>query len=116
MERFRKSASSSLKRFSSIGSGAVRRFLIPSNPDARSTANVRYGLVDGSGQRISIRVALSSIPLETFGTRIRADLLIRAHEIYTGASYPGVNRLYELTVGAKIQAISLAYTNCPARN
>ena len=68
---------------------------------------MRYGLHDGSGQRSSARVAFS-LPGWYSGTRTSADRLRRDHATYTGASYPGTSRLYELTDGANSAASSRA--------
>src|SRR5215210_7075985 len=43
-----------------------------------------------------------------------ADLLPVLHAIYTGASYPGTNLLYELVVGATIAARADAWVRIPA--
>src|SRR5215210_320671 len=88
---------------------------MPSSPAWRRTANVRYGLHDGSGQRSSIRVAFS-LPGWYMGTRTSAERLRRDHAMYTGASYPGTSRLYEFTDGANSAASSRACLSWPAMN
>jgi len=50
------------------------------------------------------------------GTRISAERLTRAQETYTGASYPGTNRLYEFTSGATTAVIARACWIWPAMN
>src|SRR5918911_3789875 len=86
---------------------------MPSRPAWSRTAKVRYGLHDGSGQRSSIRVACS-LPGWYSGTRTSAERLRRDHATYTGASYPGTSRLYELTHWAKIEQISRECFSWPA--
>ena len=49
----------------------------------------------GSGERNSTRV-LDSLSRFGCGTRTRADSLLRAHEMYVGASYPAMRRLYAM--------------------
>ena len=70
-------------------------FLIPSSPADKIAANAKYGFADGSTERTSKRVP---IPRDA-GTRTSGERLDGDQATYTGASYPGVKRLYELTVG-----------------
>src|SRR5689334_13767630 len=69
---------------------------MPLSPAASIAENDRYGLHAGSGERNSIRTD-SFLPRFDNGTRTNAERLLRAQHLYTGASYPGISRLYELT-------------------
>src|SRR5438270_5369685 len=62
-----------LVKSTSIGLGGSILFLTPSRPAMSSAANVRYPLLDGSGARNSIRLALGD--LEYTGMRQIADRL-----------------------------------------
>src|SRR3954447_15193067 len=86
---------------------------MPFMPAASITANARYGLHAGSGERNSMRV-LDSLSRFGWGTRTSADSLLRAHEMYVGASYPAISRLYEFTVWLVIAVISRAWRSSPA--
>ena len=61
-------------------------FSTPSRPAAIITANARYVLDEGSGQRTSARVPSIDLPGETFGTRISAERFVRPQVRYVGAS------------------------------
>src|SRR5881409_3952918 len=76
--------------------GSSYSFSIPVSPAASIDANARYGLHAGSGERNSMRVA-DSLPGLYMGTCTNALRFRRAQQTYTGASYPGTNRLYEFT-------------------
>ena len=86
---------------------------MPLRPAASITENARYGLHAGSGERNSMRVELS-LPFFGSGTRTSADRLLRAQHTYTGASYPTISRLYELTVWFVTAVISRAWLSSPA--
>src|ERR1700681_3580682 len=86
---------------------------MPFSPAASMTENPRYGVQAGSGARNSMRVE-SLLPFFGNGTRTRAERWLRAQHLYTGASYPGISRLYEFTHWLVIATISLAWTNRPA--
>jgi len=58
--------------FSRTGSGAERPFSMPSSPACSITASARYGLLDGSGERSSIREAAGT---RAAGFRTRAERL-----------------------------------------
>src|SRR5438309_8829581 len=77
-------------------------FSTPSRPAIIIAANARYGLHDGSGGRYSSRFAEGL--LEIIGMRMAAERLRREYARLTGASNPGVSRLYELVVGAMMAA------------
>ncbi len=81
---------------------------MPFRPAASITENARYGLQAGSGARYSMRVD-AALPDLVIGTRTRAERLLRAHDTYTGASNPGMSRLYELTVWFVMAVISRAW-------
>ncbi len=83
-----------LKISSSIGSPIDVFFFIPSKPAATIQEKARYGLHDGSGARNSILFIFANFsPLKCPGIRMIADLLLVLQATYTGASYPGTNRL-----------------------
>src|SRR3954469_12801390 len=86
---------------------------MPRRPAASITENARYGLHAGSGERNSMRVE-SFLPRFGSGTRTNADRLLRAQQMYAGASYPGINRLYELTHWFVTAVISRACVSRPA--
>src|SRR5207245_10049184 len=77
-------------------------FSTPSSPAISIAANARYGLHEGSGGRYSRRLAAGLV--EIIGIRMAAERLRREYARLTGASNPGVSRLYELVVGAMIAA------------
>ena len=84
--------------FLSTGSpGSIRRS-IPSNPAISRAANARYGLQEGSGGLNSTRLLLGLV--EYIGILTAALRFRFEYTKFTGASYPGINRLYELVVGA----------------
>src|SRR2546425_7218586 len=85
----------------------------PARPAASMAENARYGLHAGSGERYSMRVA-PSFPGLYIGTRTSADRLRRAQHTYTGASKPGINRLYEFTHWFGTSVISGAWCRIPA--
>ncbi len=70
---------------------------------------------DGSGERSSIRAALS-FPGRFDGTRTRAARECRAHVTAVGASKPESSRLYELTHWFVTAVSSGACRSTPARN
>src|SRR5712691_3683638 len=86
---------------------------IPASPAASIAANARYGLQAGSGERYSIRVA-PSLPGLDIGMRTKAERLRLAQQTYTGASKPGIRRLYELTHWFVTSVISGAWRSVPA--
>src|SRR5689334_1397803 len=86
---------------------------MPFRPAASITENARYGLQAGSGERNSMRVLLS-LPRFGIGTRTSADSLLRAQQMYVGASYPSMRRLYEFTVWFVTAVISFAWCSSPA--
>src|SRR5919198_1424830 len=86
---------------------------IPASPAASMAANARYGLHAGSGERNSTRVA-DSLPGLYIGTRTSALRFRRAQQTYTGASYPGISRLYEFTHWFVTNVISGAWARIPA--
>src|SRR6478736_2572773 len=86
---------------------------MPARPAASMAENARYGLHAGSGERYSIRVA-PSLPGLYSGTRTNAERLRRAQQTYTGASNPGISRLYELTHWFVTSVISGAWRRMPA--
>ena len=57
------------------------------------TEKARYGLQAGSSARYSRRVPWSSLPRLGTGTRTSAERLLRAQEMWTGASKPATSRL-----------------------
>ena len=77
MPRFLRSSSVMWKTFSSTGSASGYSFSMPSRPAASMTANARYGLQAGSGERYSMRVAIS-LPGLYSGTRTMSERLRRA--------------------------------------
>src|SRR3954453_19131733 len=79
-------------RLLSASGGSSYCSVMPRMPAANITANARYGLHAGSGERNSIRVALG-LPRLATGTRTRPLRLLRAHVTWTGASNPGTSRL-----------------------
>src|SRR5436190_17477294 len=85
----------------------------PVRPAPSIAANARYGLQAGSGERYSIRVA-SSLPGLYWGTRTSAERFRRAQHTYTGASNPGISRLYEFTHWFVTSVISGACRSSPA--
>ena len=95
MPSFLRSASERLKMFESFAGGGVRPRSMPSRPAKRLAAISRYGFAAGSGLRSSTLVAT---PLAE-GMRMRGLRFFADHAMYTGASYPGTRRLYELTIG-----------------
>src|SRR5437773_4215651 len=86
-------------------------FLIPSSPAITSAEKHRYGLAEGSGGRNSIRRAFGFS--EYIGIRTAADRFRLENARFTGASYPGTSRLYELVVGAANARIALACLSSP---
>src|SRR6266576_763256 len=86
---------------------------IPARPAASMAANARYGLHAGSGDRNSMRVA-DSLPGLYIGTRTSALRFRRAQHTYTGASYPGIRRLYEFTHWFVTSVSSDACVSIPA--
>src|SRR4026208_221022 len=86
---------------------------MPARPAASIAENARYGLHAGSGERYSMRVAPSFPGLYT-GTRTSADRLRRAQQTYTGASNPGINRLYAFPHWFVTSVISGAWRRMPA--
>src|SRR5919198_3603758 len=93
--------------------GSSYSFSMPVRPAASMAANARYGLHAGSGERNSTRVA-DSLPGLYIGTRTSALRFRRAQHTYTGASYPGISRLYEFTHWFVTSVISGACSNTPA--
>src|SRR3954452_5778163 len=85
---------------------------MPRSPAASITEKARYGLHAGSGARYSMRVEAALFL--AIGTRTRAERLFRAQLTYTGASNPGISRLYEFTVWLVMAAMSLACPSNPA--
>src|SRR5690606_20893492 len=85
----------------------------PFRPAASMTEKARYGLQAGSGARYSMRVE-DSLPDLARGTRTSADRLLRAQETCTGASEPGMSRLYEFTSWFVTAVLSRAWTSRPA--
>src|SRR5437660_6731080 len=84
---------------------------MPSRAAIRIAANVRYGLLLGSGQRNSNRLALGFeeyIGMRTAAERLRCDMAR-----FTGASKPGTSRLYEFVVGAANARIAGACLSTP---
>ena len=73
--------------------------------------NARYGLHDGSGQRNSSRFAFGLF--EYSGMRTDAERLRCEYTRFTGASYPGTSRLYELVVGFENAQIAGACLSSP---
>src|SRR6266496_1481805 len=86
----------------SSGSPGLSLLSTPSIPAISIAANARYGLADGSGGRNSTRLAFGLA--EYIGIRHAAERFRREYARFTGASYPGTRRLYELVVGAIIAA------------
>src|SRR5580693_7989176 len=84
---------------SSGGPGSIL-FSIPSSPAISIAANAMYGLQLGSGGRNSTRFDFCDV--EYMGIRQAADRLRREYARFTGASKPGMSRLYEFVVGAMI--------------
>src|SRR5579872_2903262 len=84
---------------SSGGPGSIL-FSIPSSPAISIAAKAIYGLQLGSGGRNSTRFAPGAT--EYIGIRQAADRFRLEYARLTGASNPGVSRLYELVVGAII--------------
>src|SRR5436190_7979209 len=85
---------------------------MPRIPAASITEKARYGLQAGSGARYSIRV--DDALFLAIGTRTSAERMFRAQLTYTGASKPGISRLYEFTVWLVMAAMSLACASSPA--
>src|ERR1039457_3742542 len=75
----------SAKRFDEASAPRSYFSSTPLRPAASTTANARYGLHAGSGERNSSRVD-SGRPLLAIGTRTRAERLLYAHDTWTGAS------------------------------
>src|SRR5262245_20468981 len=88
---------------------------MPFMPAARMTANERYGLHAGSGERISMRVDWPLAGLY-MGTRTSAERLLWPQQTYEGASPPAINRLYEFTHWLVTAVISGACRRRPAMN
>src|SRR3954454_13319933 len=87
------------------------RFWMPSRPAINIAENARYGLHDGSGQRNSSRFAFGLF--EYSGMRTDAERLRCEYTRFTGASYPGTSRLYELVVGAANASTARACASSP---
>src|SRR5262245_10978974 len=85
--------------FLSSGSPGSSLLPTPSRPAISIAAKARYALADGSGQRNSTRFAAGEV--EYIGIRAAAERLRCDIARFTGASYPGTRRLYELVVGAQ---------------
>src|SRR5262249_34176787 len=84
---------------------------IPSSAAIRIAEKVRYGLLLGSGQRNSNRLAFGFdeyIGMRTAAERFRWDIAR-----FTGASKPGTSRLYEFVVGAANARIARACFSTP---
>src|SRR5262249_16501008 len=81
----------------SIGSGGSILFFTPSRPAISIAEKARYGLLDGSGTRNSMRLALAFVPVTGMG--VQAERLRCEYTRLTGASKPGTRRRYEFTVG-----------------
>ena len=113
MPIFSSAASSISNKFASASAGSSYPCSMPRIPAAKMTENARYGLHAGSGERYSMRVA-ESLPRFGIGTRMSPLRLLRAHEIWTGASKPGTSRLYELMVWLVTAVISAAWCSSPA--
>src|SRR3954452_23029066 len=91
------SSGGSSYRSLSIGSGGSIRLRMPSMPAIIIAENARYGLLDGSGTRNSMRLAFGFEPVT--GMRTHAERLRAEYTRLTGASKPGTRRWYEFTVG-----------------
>src|SRR5690554_2254505 len=96
--------------FRLTGGGGSSLRSSPSIPAAQIAANARYGLQEGSGMRSSARVLFP----RRAGTRIMALLFDTDHAMFVGASYPGVRRLYEFTVGFVMATNAEACSRTPA--
>src|SRR3954470_16729043 len=81
----------------SIGAAGSVLFLIPSTPASMSAENARYGFADGSGNRVSIRLAFGFEPV--IGMRTDAERFREEYTSEIGASKPGTSRWWEFTVG-----------------
>ena len=82
---------------------------MPLRPAVKHAASKRYGLAVGSAERISKRVLISP----ALGIRTSGERFLAAQAMYTGASKPGIKRLYELTVGLPIAVIARACSKIP---
>src|SRR5262245_34397414 len=95
----------------SSGSPGSILFWMPSRAAIRIALKVRYGLLLGSGQRNSNRLAFGLdeyIGMRTDAERFRCDMAR-----FTGASNPGTSRLYEFVVGAANARIARACFSTP---
>src|SRR5689334_24906086 len=81
----------------SIGSAGSILFLMPSRPARSSAEKARYGFAEGSGNRVSIRLAFGLDPV--IGIRTEAERLREEYTSEIGASKPGTRRWKEFTVG-----------------
>src|SRR5699024_6148508 len=81
--------------FCVFGSGTESSLSMPSKPAFNKTESAKYGLAEGSTERISKRL---EFPCE-LGTRSIGVLFCFDHAIAFGASNPEDKRLYELSSG-----------------